>query len=60
MAHWFIVHQGTDTVLALSECVLVDIDELDIDGDDYSDDIAVIELATTAGVPFSVFAGGDI
>jgi hypothetical protein len=60
MAHWFIVHKGTDTVLNLSECVLVDIDGLDIDGDDYSDDIAVLQLANSAGVPFSVFAGGVI
>ena len=60
MAHWFVVHSGTDTVLALSECVLVDIDGLDIDGCDYSDDIAVIELANSAGVPFSALVGGDI
>jgi hypothetical protein len=60
MAHWFVVHPGTDTVLALSECVLVDIDGLDIDGCDYSDDIAVLQLANSAGVPFSVFAGGGI
>ena len=60
MAHWFIVHKGTDTVLALSECVLVDIDGLDIDGDDYSDDIAVLQLANSAGVSFSVFAVGGI
>ena len=60
MAHWFIVLKGTDTVLALSECVLVDIDGLDIDGDDYSDDIAVLQLANSAGVSFSVFAVGGI
>jgi hypothetical protein len=60
VAHWFIVLKGTDTVLALSECVLVDIDGLDIDGDDYSDDIAVLQLANSAGVSFSVFAVGGI
>ena len=59
MSHWFIVHRGTDTVLALSECVLVDLDTagIEIDGDDYVDDLAVIEVAKTAGVVLSVVGG---
>lgn len=53
----FIVHVGTDTIVAVDECLLLDIDDIpdsllaDLTGDEYFDDNVVIKLANQYGTP---------
>lgn len=52
----YIVHQGTGTVIAVDECVIVTVpDELldTLDGDDYFDDTAICEYAEEHGKPIN-------
>lgn len=51
----YIVHKGTGTIIAVDECVIVDIpDEIEMTGDDYFDDLKVLDLAVEAGTPVVV------
>jgi len=55
----FIVHLGTDTIVAVDECLLLDIDDVpddllaELSGDEYFDDNVVIKLANQYGTPLT-------
>ena len=52
----YIVHQGTGTIIAVDECVIVTVpDELldTLDGDDYFDETAICEYAEEHGKPIN-------
>lgn len=53
VSRYFIVHTGTMTVIDASECVVIDLDgiDLELDGDDYTDDQTVIDAAELYGSP---------
>ena len=62
----FIVHLGTETIIDASECVILDMDDLDdhdearITGDDYFDDGVVCELAERLGRPVNTSVPADV
>lgn len=62
----FIVHLGTETIIDASECVIIDMDDLDdhdearITGDDYFDDGVVCELAERLGRPVNTSVPADV
>jgi len=52
----YIVHEGTGTVIAVDECVIVDVPEellATLDGDDYFDDNKICEYASENGKPIN-------
>ena len=55
----YIVHEGTGTIIAVDECVIVDVPDEMLDafakdgGDDYFDDQVVIDLAREKGRPIN-------
>lgn len=51
----YIVHQGTGTIIAVSECVIVDIpDEIFSSTDDYFDEPQALDFADENGTPIIV------
>lgn len=63
--YWFVVHDGTDTVLRASECVAVDLGPLELPEkfgdcvDDHfgDDDAVVVDAAYRHGSPFTDLLG---
>jgi hypothetical protein len=52
----YIVHEGTGTVIAVDECVIVDVPEevlTTLDGDDYFDEYKICEYASENGKPIN-------
>lgn len=52
----YIVHQGTGTVIAADECIIVDVPNVlleTLSGDDYFDEVRICEYADTHGKPIN-------
>ena len=57
---YYVVHAGTDTIIDLSECRIVDLPALDVelDGDDYCDDLVILQAAEQYGIEPNIFRWG--
>ena len=61
----YIVHKGTGTIIAVDECVIVDVPESVLDeivesgGDDYFEDEVILDLAVSNGVPINTSVSSE-
>lgn len=62
----YIVHKGTGTIIAVDECVIVDVSEsvlkeiAESGGDDYFDDEVILALAVLEGAPINTEVASDV